>query len=451
MKKKLKFIDLFAGLGGFHLALSQLGCECVFSSELKEDLRKLYAINFPGTRIEGDITKIDPKDIPAHDIVCAGFPCQPFSQAGKRQGFEDEEGRGNLFDNIIDIIGYHKPKYVLLENVSNLKGHDSGNTWRVIQEKLHDQGYSVKAEIISPHEFGIPQHRKRIYIACIRKEYGDLRDFSFPKGNKTTCDVNDIIDSNDINITPIKLETHRQLEVWQEFIDKTIANGDTIPTFPIWAMEFGATYDFEKTAPAFQTVEELVGKRGKLGHIIKGSSIEECLGQLPIYSQTNKSKVFPNWKIRYIQQNRDFYKRHKSWLKSWMKKIAKFENSHMKMEWNCGVQAEPTIENKIVQFRASGIRIKTPTFVPALNLVGTQVPIFPWIELPRGMQIPEQGLTKGRYMTLREAAAVQGMQDLSFGTDEFRLSLTRSYEALGNAVNVELVKMIAQKLLDYGK
>ena len=88
-KKQLQFIDLFAGLGGFHLALSKLGCKCVFSSELKEDLRKLYQINYPGVRIEGDITKIAPKEIPAHDIICAGFPCQPFSQAGNRQGFND--------------------------------------------------------------------------------------------------------------------------------------------------------------------------------------------------------------------------------------------------------------------------------------------------------------------------------------------------------------------------
>ena len=138
-KKQLKFIDLFAGLGGFHLALSKLGCKCVFSSELKEDLRKLYQINYPGVRIEGDITKIAPKDIPAHDIICAGFPCQPFSQAGNRQGFNDEKGRGTLFDYIIDIVAYHKPKYIILENVSNLKVHDDGNTWRIMQAKLDEQ------------------------------------------------------------------------------------------------------------------------------------------------------------------------------------------------------------------------------------------------------------------------------------------------------------------------
>lgn len=120
----LRFIDLFAGLGGFHFALSELGHRCVFASELREDLQKLYRVNFPGTRIEGDITKILPKNIPPHDILCAGFPCQPFSQAGKRQGFNDEKDRGNLFYNICDILEYHHPQYVLLENVSNLKGHN---------------------------------------------------------------------------------------------------------------------------------------------------------------------------------------------------------------------------------------------------------------------------------------------------------------------------------------
>ena len=136
MSQCYKFIDLFAGLGGFHKALEALGCECVFASELKEDLRKLYQINFPSTQIEGDITKIDPKDIPAHEILCAGFPCQPFSQAGKRQGFDDEKDRGNLFDYICNILEEHKPRYVILENVSNLKGHDGGNTWNTIHNKL---------------------------------------------------------------------------------------------------------------------------------------------------------------------------------------------------------------------------------------------------------------------------------------------------------------------------
>ena len=148
MRNSLKFIDLFAGLGGFHLALSHLGCQCVFASELKEDLQKLYRENFPGTPILGDITKVSISDIPAHDILCGGFPCQPFSQAGKRQGFYDEKNRGNLFYYIADIIRNRKPRYVFLENVANLKGHDDGNTWDVIYHTLSDDlDYEVEAEV----------------------------------------------------------------------------------------------------------------------------------------------------------------------------------------------------------------------------------------------------------------------------------------------------------------
>ncbi len=451
IKKAYTFVDLFAGLGGFHKALEALGCVCVFASELKEDLQKLYHINYPTTRIEGDITKIDPKEIPTHDILCAGFPCQPFSQAGKRQGFNDEKERGNLFNYICDILEVHKPRYVILENVANLKGHDNGNTWETISNKLNDLGYSVKDEIISPHQFGIPQHRKRIYIVCQRKEYGTLENFEFPKGKKKVkCDINSIIDEKDTNITPLKPETHEQLAVWQEFIDHVIANGDTLPGFPIWAMEFGADYDYKDRAPAFQPISELNGKKGKLGKIIHGYTKEECLSQLPNYAQTKRSEKFPIWKIRYIEQNRAFYERHKSWLDGWLLKVKDYDNSHLKIEWNCGKKVEPTIEDKIVQFRASGIRIKLPTFSPALNLVGTQTPIFPWIEIPESIR-KEGEPTKGRYMTLKEAAAIQGMQDLKFGNDEYQLPLSRCYEALGNAVNVELVKKVAKKLLDYGK
>ncbi|WP_303757901.1 DNA cytosine methyltransferase [Bacteroides caecimuris] len=450
-KKQLTFIDLFAGLGGFHQALSQLGCICVFSSELKVDLQQLYKINFPDTPIYGDITKIEPSAIPSHDILCAGFPCQPFSQAGKRQGFNDEKERGNLFYYICGILKEHNPKYVILENVANLKGHDNGNTWSVISTELDKLGYSVKAEILSPHQFGIPQHRKRIYIVCLRKDFGNLDNFEFPKGDKNaTCNIKSIINEHDEKITPLKPETLKQLEVWQKFIDQTIAHGDTIPTFPIWAMEFGATYRYEDLAPAFQSYEELKGTNGKLGVIVKGVNKEQCLNQLPIYAQTKSSRRFPQWKIRYISLNRNFYARHKCWIDEWRQSVETFDNSHLKFEWNCGKDTFPIIEDKIVQFRASGIRVKLPTFSPALNLVGTQIPIFPWITLPE-KHTTENIHSKGRYMTLYEAASVQGMQGLSFGSEYFRLPLSRCYEALGNAVNVEVVKKVAEKLLDYGK
>ena len=164
----LKFIDLFAGLGGFHLALQKLGHECVFASELKDDLQKLYEINFGGNVIHGDILSFEPQDIPAHDILCAGFPCQPFSQAGKREGFKDKKERGNFFFTICRIIQYHRPKYVILENVANLSGHDNGDTMRVILRDLRGLEYDVPdPEILSPHQFGIPQHRRRVYIVAV--------------------------------------------------------------------------------------------------------------------------------------------------------------------------------------------------------------------------------------------------------------------------------------------
>lgn len=441
-----KFIDLFAGLGGFHLALEALGHDCVFASELKEDLRALYSQNFPKTPIYGDITLIDPKSIPAHDILCAGFPCQPFSQAGKREGFNDSKQRGNLFDYICAIVAVHRPKYLFLENVQNLRTHDNGNTWKVIQEKLDALDYDVKADILSPHQFGLYQHRKRIFIVAIAREKGDLSYFHFPKPQKGAdkfCNINKVIDPLDTNIVKLKPETRHQLGVWQEFIDLTIAHKEVIPSFPIWAMEFGATYDYREVAPAFQKVEDFKGKFGKLGQPITGRTKEDCLAQLPNYAQTDSARVFPNWKIRYIEQNREFYARNKSWLDPWIEQVRDFENSHLKLEWNCGTQASPILEDKIVQFRASGIRVKLPNFAPALNLVGTQIPIFPWVELPKEI-LNEGEPTKGRYMTIREAAAIQGMQNLDFGT----LSPTRTSEALGNAVNVTLVRRIAKLLFN---
>lgn len=460
---RLKFIDLFAGLGGFHIALSNLGCECVFASELKDDLRKLYAINHVvNGNIVGDITKVDFSTIPQHDILCAGFPCQPFSQAGKRQGFKDENGRGNLFDYICKIIraqGNNKPKYLLLENVSNLKGHDNGNTWKVIYEKLNNLGYEVTEAILSPHQFGYPQHRKRIYIVGIRKDMDGLRFFAFPESYCKSCNIKEIIDEKDINIQPLNIKSIHQLKVWQMFIDECKKHKKQIPGFPIWAMEFGATYPFKECAPAFNCSQNLKGQKGKLGKVIDGKSLEECLAQLPIYAQTNKSKVFPQWKIRYIEQNRTFYDENKEWLDAWIENIRSFDNSHMKLEWNVGADSSYSIYEHIIQFRASGIRVKKATYSPALNLVGTQIPIVPWVKLPttcvpkytkeelKKYNLTTKDIRYGRYLSTREAATLQGMQTLKFGDTDFKLSNTRIYEALGNAVNTQVVEKIARNLI----
>lgn len=443
---RLKYIDLFAGLGGFHLALSKLGHECVFASEIREDLRKLYAINFPGANIQGDITVYRPECIPAHDIICAGFPCQPFSQAGKQQGFQDEKDRGNLFNYICAIAKYHRPRYIILENVSNLKGHDKGNTWKVIHQKLVNLEYDIAEPIIlSPHQFGIPQHRKRIYIVCADLRQGGLQGFKFPSPLNKKCSINSIVDESETTYIKLKADTRQQLNVWQEFIDQTIAHGQQIPSFPIWAMEFGADYPLD-VAPFFSNPETLVNYKGKFGQKINGWLIADCLEQLPVYARTDRTKVFPKWKIRYIEQNRAFYEANKKWLDEWIDKVRDFENSHLKMEWNCGKNASPTIQDKIIQFRASGIRIKLNNFSPALNLVGTQVPIFPWVKLP-SETVKEGEPDRGRYMTVHEAAKLQGMQGLKFGDDKYALSPTRCYEALGNAVNVDIVYRIAKNLI----
>ena len=446
----LRYIDLFAGLGGFHLALSKLGHKCVFASELRDDLRKLYKINFhelDEKHLRGDITQVKVEDIPAHDILCGGFPCQPFSQAGKRLGFQDE-GRGDLFFKICEIIKYHRPRYIFLENVSNLKGHDNGDTWKVIKRELEKLKYYVPdPEILSPHQFGIPQHRKRIYIVAIDTHQVNNPHFEFPKPLKNAvCDITTYIDESDTEYMKLKPETRLQLEVWEEFIENLYKRGRPIPTFPIWAMEFGADYPIDVAPARLSSPKPLIGCKGKLGRPIPKGNLEDCLALLPKYAQTDKADVFPKWKIKYIQQNRDFYKENQDWLDEWIEKVYLFENSHLKMEWNCGKTAQVTMEDKIIQFRASGIRIKLPNFSPALNLVGTQVPILPWVNLPKET-LTEGEPSKGRYMTVREAAKLQGMQDLKFGDDDFRLSQCRCYEALGNAVNVDIVKLIAEKLL----
>lgn len=435
---KYKFIDLFAGLGGFHLAMEKLGHECVFASEMMPELRKLYKKNH-NIECSGDINFIDIKnEIPSHDILCAGFPCQPFSQAGSQQGFNDEKERGNLFYKIIEILEYHKPEFVFLENVPSLKSHDNGNTYTVIRETL-EKLYEIQDDIISPHYFGIPQHRTRIYIVGRLKSMGGLKGFRFPDyTERPECSINDIIVQDDDDYMTLKDITKNHLEVWQEFLDLLVKNKGQLPTFPIWAMEFGANYNYENIAPFYQRASDLKGVKGKFGEVISGSSKDDFLQCLPIYSQTNKTEKnrnFPDWKKQFIRQNREFYNKNKSWIDIWLPKIKGFENSHQKFEWNCGYEDEPKISNKIVQFRPSGIRVKKPTFSPALVLTTTQIPIFPWIETPKG--------EKGRYMTKKEAAKLQCMEDLK----EFPDTIAKAFRAFGNAVNVEVVKRIGENLI----
>lgn len=184
-----KFIDLFAGLGGFRLALESVGAECVYSNEWDKFAQQVYEQNF-GEVPEGDITKVDEKTIPAHDIVCAGFPCQAFSISGKRKGFEDS--RGTLFFDVARIVKEHKPKVVFMENVKNFASHDNGNTLAVVKQTMEDLGYSFFYKVLNSLDYGIPQKRERIYMVCFREDLL-VHNFEFPKGFKLNHFVEDFL------------------------------------------------------------------------------------------------------------------------------------------------------------------------------------------------------------------------------------------------------------------
>ena len=190
------FIDLFAGIGGIRIPFQELGGKCVFTSEWDKFAQKTYRINF-GEEPQGDITKIDAKDIPDFDILLGGFPCQPFSQAGLKKGFSDT--RGTLFFEIERIIQEKRPKAFLLENVKQLRGHDKGRTLKIILEHIDALNYYVKAEVLRAGDFGVPQNRERIYIVGISKDHYNLPDdydFKFPTPTYEKTRLGDILEHN---------------------------------------------------------------------------------------------------------------------------------------------------------------------------------------------------------------------------------------------------------------
>lgn len=196
LKKQYKFIDLFAGIGGFHLAFNKAGAKCVFTSEWDEAARKTYETNFRKKEPElfesgnfvGDITKVIPKSIPDFDILAAGFPCQPFSQAGFKKGFEDS--RGTLFHDIVRIIDEKKPEAFFLENVRHLFKHDDGKTFAVIKKTIEEKlGYSFYFKIVKASDFGLPQHRPRLFMVGFKNK---SIAFEFPKSIELKQTISDV-------------------------------------------------------------------------------------------------------------------------------------------------------------------------------------------------------------------------------------------------------------------
>lgn len=187
------FIDLFAGLGGFRIALESLGAKCIYSNEWDKFAQEVYNSNF-GEIPDGDITKVDENTIPQHDILCAGFPCQAFSISGKQRGFEDS--RGTLFFDVARIVKCKKPKIVFMENVKNFASHDNGRTLQVVRKTMEELGYSFYYKVLNATDFGIPQKRERIYMVCFRNDL-NINNFSFPKPIKLIKHVEDFLLSDE--------------------------------------------------------------------------------------------------------------------------------------------------------------------------------------------------------------------------------------------------------------
>lgn len=198
---QLTFIDLFCGIGGFRLALEYFGAKCVYSSDWDEFAQQTYNHNFNEIP-KGDITQISAEDIPRHDVLCAGFPCQAFSVSGKQGGFSDT--RGTLFFDIARIAAELKPKVIFLENVRNFVRHDSGRTFLTVKNVLTELGYRFFYAILDSSHFGVPQHRPRVYIVCFRDDI-NIKNFIFPKPTYQEINLNDILE-NDIDTSDYEID-----------------------------------------------------------------------------------------------------------------------------------------------------------------------------------------------------------------------------------------------------
>lgn len=381
-----KFIDLFAGIGGFHQAVKQLGGECVFASEIDKYAIETYKENY-GINPDIDIRDLKVEDVPEHDVLCAGFPCQAFSKAGKQEGFDDET-RGTLFFEIERILKHHHPKYIILENVRNLASHDKGRTWKTIEEHLHKAGYRLtpKPLIVSPHYFGTPQLRERVVILGIydpERAYEplkiDLGEFKHKNDNSiyTILDEENVGEKYNISETEEKV-----LTMWDEFykgVDLDIIG------FPVW-FEW-----FKKEAP----------------------------------------DDFKPWKKEFVRKNNELYQRNKEFIDSWIEKWDNLEwctPTQRKFEWQAGNNIDSIWEG-LIQIRPSGVRVKVPTCCPALVAM---------------VQIPIIGKYRRR-LTVKEAARLQDFPDDFIPNENDQ----QAYKQFGNAINVEVIKKCVKELFKY--
>jgi len=405
---EFKFVDLFAGIGGFHAALSALGGAGVAAVEIDEDAAKVYETNWQ-LKALGDITKVVSEshcDIPDHDVLAAGFPCQPFSKSGAQRGME--ETRGTLYWNILQIIRHRKPAFVLLENVRNLAGPRHAHEWQIIVETLRDEGYRVSdfPAVFSPHLLppdlgGRPQVRERIFICAVRDPEADRADLLMERPVVDTQPIEGwdpmiwdlesdlpLDDSCDDPSTTLSVAETLWIDAWNEFVEGMweLRDGRRLPGFPLWG-----------------------------DHWIRTEELEIPPGT-------------PKWKSDFLRKNADFYSQHQAFIDAWAAKWGfytdAFPLSRRKFEWQA--QDTPRLWDTVMQMRPTGIRAKRATYLPALVAI-TQTSIIG----PRR-----------RKLSVREAARLQGLPDsFSFGNQR----AADSYKQLGNGVSVGAVYYVVRQ------
>jgi DNA (cytosine-5)-methyltransferase 1 len=394
------FVDLFAGIGGFHLALKQLGGTCVLASEIDPNCRAVYARSFPDTPLVGDIRDLTraPDGIPDHDVLAAGFPCQPFSKSGAQLGLRDRT-RGTLFFEIMEIVRAKHPRFVALENVRNLAGPRHRETWRTIVLSLRQEGYAIADEplVLSPHLLhpdlgGAPQVRERVFI--LAEFVGGRSPSPLPPLVTRTAvggwdtsrwRIEDLLDDDhtisDLEKYQLRDDEHLWLDAWNDFLRRLPR--EQLPGFPIWV-------------DAFRLRPEV------------GSGI-------------------PDWQANFNRKNSALYREHKRWIDLWKRywKVSSFPASRQKFEWQAR-SMRPDLWKLVIHLRPSGIRVKPPTYVPALVAI-TQTSIVG---------------SRRRRLTPREAARLQ-----CFPEDfDLHPNTAIAYRQLGNAVNVGVARFAVERL-----
>ena len=435
-----RFVDLFAGLGGFHYGLEALGGECVFASEIDEELRSLYSKNHRMNEglVHGDIAECK-KVIPEHELLVAGFPCQPFSKSGKQMGFEDAERGGCIF-HVLDILEHKKPKCFIFENVGNLSRHNNGKTWKTIRESLKKMGYCVRSTAdplingeserhLSPHLYGYPQRRER-FFAVGSLSYLPKDPFPVPTGISPS--LSEIImhqykrsgglSREEIICTQINDQARKAIDLWNIFIDNLPEKDKSFKgSFPLWLEEYKANYPYATQTPYDKWK----------GDGLTEKEAKKLLEGLPPYARERKA-VFPLWKIKYIDYNREWFKQHDAYIDPKnVEAIRELDYTYRKLEWNWKGSKSGNIWDHTIQLRPSGIRISNPNYVPTIvSLNSSQRPIY--------------GRYK-RHLTITEICRAFGFPDdmvLPAGS-------VGATKALGNAVHADVVRLVATRLLRY--